>query len=140
MTAAEKKVYQKMRPYDDQLQESFEKVTQELKDAGLFEYSLFHALYRQAELLSFMIGCCYFATRHTVLGWWLGALCGGIFMQRSGWFQHECNHGSVSKNHAFNNILGSFWFGFGEAGSASWWKREHNRHHADPQRHGADIG
>jgi fatty acid desaturase len=35
--------------------------------------------------------------------------------------------------------LGSFWFGIGECGSANWWKRSHNRHHADPQRHGADV-
>lgn len=60
-------------------------------------------------------------------------------MQRSGWWQHECNHGSATSNQFLNNLMGSFWFGFGEAGSAAWWKREHNRHHADPQRHGADI-
>ncbi|KAJ3302697.1 Acyl-CoA [Kappamyces sp. JEL0829] len=139
LTPSEIALIAKRRPFDAQLQASFDKATRELKEQGLFEYSPLHLLWRNVELFTFMFLGGWAAASGTTLGWWLSALCGGIFMQRAGWFQHECNHGSSSTNQSFNNLLGSFWFGFGEAGSAAWWKREHNRHHADPQRHGADI-
>ena len=75
------------RPYDDKLQKSFERVTDELKEMGLFEYSTLHLLWRNIELFSFLFLGAWSATTGSVLGWWFGALCGGIFMQRAGWFQ-----------------------------------------------------
>jgi fatty acid desaturase len=127
-------------PFDEGLTKSYHKVTKQLENEGYFDYSFSHALYRQAELVFFCVYGCYCAIEPgQYLGFWSGVLMFGIFMQRSGWFQHECNHGSVSKYESVNFVLGSFWFGMGEAGSANWWKRTHNRHHADPQRHGADV-
>ncbi|KAI8896090.1 fatty acid desaturase-domain-containing protein [Globomyces pollinis-pini] len=140
LTLEERKAMMEQRPYDEKLQKSYKDATRRLKDQGLFDYSLTEFLWRNFELVALMSWGAWCAVEPgKYFGWWHGALILGIFMQRGGWFQHECNHGSASKYHWLNNFVGSFWFGFCEAGSAGWWKREHNRHHADPQRHGADI-
>ncbi|KAJ3262280.1 Acyl-CoA [Boothiomyces macroporosus] len=139
LTQEEKLLRSKSRPFDDDLNKSFQRATQELREIGMFDYSIGHLLWRNVELFGIMFLGGYSVVNYGNFGWWVGAFLFGLFMQRAGWFQHECNHGSASSNQALNDFLGSFWFGFGEAGSAQWWKREHNRHHADPQRHGADI-
>ena len=87
LTEKERALIAKNRPYDDKLQKSFERVTDELKEMGLFEYSTLHLLWRNIELFSFLFLGAWSATTGSVLGWWFGALCGGIFMQRAGWFQ-----------------------------------------------------
>jgi len=52
--------------------------------------------------------------------------------------QHEANHHSVTGNITIDKWIGSFFFSFGEAGSATWWTSSHNRHHASPQHVGYD--
>jgi len=82
----------------------------------------------------------------TVLGYylvhkgfyWVGMLILGITSGRCGWMQHEANHHSVTGNIAVDKVIGSFFFSFGEAGSATWWTSSHNRHHASPQHVGFD--
>ena len=84
-------------------------------------------------------------------GWyWTGMFILGITSGRCGWLQHEANHNSLTGVMAIDKILGrfahfirfhqltwfkrcSFFFSFGEAGSATWWRSSHNRHHASPQ-------
>lgn len=140
LTPEEIKAMRAKRPYDERLSNKFKTVTRDLKAMGMFDYTWQHLLWRQFEIWAiFAWGAWCALSPGAWFGWFHGATCMGVFMQRSGWFQHECNHGSSSKNHTLNKFLGSFWFGIGEAGSANWWRRAHNRHHADPQRHGADV-
>lgn len=80
LTAREKELIAKHRPFDAQLQTSFEKVTQDLKDQGLFDYSLLHVLWRTFELFFFMTLGSWAATRGSTIGWWFGALCGIFFL------------------------------------------------------------
>jgi len=140
LTLDEIAAIKELRPYDDQLTHKFHRVTRKLRDEGLFDYSVSHFLYRNFELFALLFwGAWCVVDPGKYLGKIHGALVLGLFMQRSGWFQHEANHGSTSTNHKFNIFVGTFWFGIGLAGSAQWWRRAHNRHHADPQRHGADV-
>jgi len=72
-------------------------------------------------------------------GWyWSGMMLLGITSGRCGWIQHEANHNSVTGIMAIDKIIGSFFFSVGEAGSATWWRSSHNRHHASPQHLGYD--
>jgi hypothetical protein len=115
MTAKEIERFHQSRPHDEQLERSFKRITKELKDKGMFDYTLSHFLYRNLELAFFAFWGAYCILNPGMyLGYWHGVLCLGIFMMRSGWYQHEANHGSISPYQTLNNIVGSFWFGFGE--------------------------
>jgi len=97
--------------------------------------SLFHVIYRIAEIVLMTIGGYMLVQR----GWyWTGMIIMGITSGRCGWIQHEANHNSVTGYPKIDKIIGSFFFSVGEAGSATWWRSSHNRHHASPQHIGYD--
>jgi len=97
---------------------------------GLFKFSPIHVTYRIVEIFA-MIVLGYWLVHQ---GWyWTGMFILGITSGRCGWLQHEANHNSLTGVMAIDKILGSFFFSFGEAGSATWWRSSHNRHHASPQ-------
>jgi len=101
----------------------------------LFNFSPIHTFYRLFELFAMM------AIGYSLVlrGWyWTGMFILGICSGRCGWFQHEANHNSVTGYMPIDKFLGSFFFSFGEAGSATWWRSSHNRHHASPQHVGYD--
>ncbi|KAJ3343184.1 Acyl-CoA, partial [Kappamyces sp. JEL0680] len=75
LTPSEIALIAKRRPFDAQLQASFDKATRELKEQGLFEYSPLHLLWRNVELFTFMFLGGWAAASGTTLGWWLSALC-----------------------------------------------------------------
>jgi fatty acid desaturase 2 (delta-6 desaturase) len=111
LTEEEKQEMAKKRPYDEKLSKSFDRITKELEAQGLFNYSYFDMALRQLELVVFLtFGLWCAVSPGEYFGWWTGAISCGIFMQRVGWFQHECNHGSTSKNHFLNNVIGMIEF------------------------------
>jgi len=117
------------------LLDDFDKMRQELVDEGYFKFDPIHVAYRFIELALMAV----FGYWLVLKGWyWTGMLVLGITSGRCGWMQHEANHHSVTGNIKIDKIIGSFFFSFGEAGSATWWTSSHNRHHASPQHVGYD--
>jgi len=102
---------------------------------GLFDFSPIHVTYRIVEIALMTI----LGYNLVIRGWyWLGMFIMGITSGRCGWIQHEANHNSLTGRMPIDKFIGSFFFSFGEAGSATWWISSHNRHHASPQHLGYD--
>jgi len=118
-----------------ELLNDYDELRAQLVKEGMFERSNVHVAYRIIEIFA-MIVLGYFLV---LKGWyWTGMIILGITSGRCGWIQHEANHNSLTGVMAIDKIIGSFFFSFGEAGSATWWRSSHNRHHASPQHLGFD--
>jgi fatty acid desaturase 2 (delta-6 desaturase) len=125
---------------DNELLHDFRLLTQQLKDDGYFKSNIPHIIYRHIELILMFFGgiqCVLYST--TYLGYIIGIVILGIAQGRSGWLQHEANHNSLTRVAWIDRIIGSFWFAMGESGSASWWRKSHNQHHASVQHKGWDV-
>jgi len=117
------------------LLQDFDKLRADLVKEGMYKMSPIHVAYRIIELVLM-----------TLVGYWLvwkgfywtGMTILGITSGRCGWIQHEANHNSLTGIINIDKWIGSFFFSFGEAGSATWWISSHNRHHASPQHLGYD--
>ena len=129
------------RPYDATnddpkqvyMKEDFRNFTNQLKKDGYFDPSVPHILYRHIELISFFVLGGYLVTLNNTWLYCLGILILGFSQGRAGWLQHEANHNSLTGIWSLDKVIGSFWFSVGESGSAGWWRRSHNRHHASAQ-------
>jgi len=71
----------------------------------------------------------------------LGLLVLGIAEGRCGWLMHEGGHNSLTGNIKIDRTLQIWIYGVGCGMSAGWWRSQHNRHHAAPQKlkHDADL-
>jgi len=119
-----------------ELLNDFDALRQQLVKEGMFDRSSLHVAYRLIEILLMTV----FGYWLVCKGWyWTGMAILGITSGRCGWIQHEANHNSVTGVMAIDKMIGSFFFSFGEAGSATWWRSSHNRHHASPQHIGYDA-
>lgn len=63
----------------------------------------------------------------------------GIAQGRCGWLQHECGHCSFTGYIPLDRRLQEFIYGFGTGMSGAWWRNQHNKHHAAPQKVGRDV-
>merc|ERR1719231_1232569 len=70
--------------------------------------------------------------------WWPGALVAGIAQGRCGWLQHEGGHYSLTGNIKLDRHLQMIIYGLGCGMSGCYWRNQHNKHHATPQKLGAD--
>jgi fatty acid desaturase len=55
---------------------------------------------------------------------------------RCGWLMHEGGHYSLTGKIAIDRTLQIIIYGVGCGMSGSWWRNQHNKHHAMPQRVG----
>ena len=130
------------RPADsgtaDPLTADFRALRSQLVAEGFFEPDPAHIAYRLAELL----------VMHAVgvaLVWagWVatGILVLGIAQGRCGWLQHEGGHYSLTGNIAWDRHVQMFSYGLGCGMSGCYWRNQHNKHHAAPQklRHDTDL-
>lgn len=118
------------------LMEDFEKLTQELIAEGYFKPSTAHAVYRVAEvILLHLAGGWLILNGYLPIGIALLALGQG----RCGWLMHEGGHVSLTGNVKFDHALQVVVYGVGCGMSASWWRNQHNKHHAMPQKLGHDV-
>ncbi|KNC53791.1 delta-5 desaturase [Thecamonas trahens ATCC 50062] len=114
----------------------YEKLRRDLVAEGFFEPSLVHVVWRFAQLALL-----------SVLGVWLllngwvvsGVLVMGLMQGQSGWLQHECGHYSLTGKVGLDQLLHELLFGVFSSMSASWWRKQHNKHHARPQQLDADV-
>merc|ERR1711959_157147 len=82
-----------------------------------------------------LLGCSSWALRA------MGIIVLGIAEGRCGWLMHEGGHGSLTGKIKIDRTLQIWLYGLGCGMSAGWWRSQHNRHHAAPQKlkHDADL-
>eukprot|EP01050_Picozoa_sp_SAG11_P021749 SAG11_NODE_3938_length_2142_cov_1.162017_2_plen_436_part_00 len=136
---------QERLPGQTALLADFARLHSALQAEGMFEPAPFHIALRLLEL----------AVLHAV-GLWLllsaspgllfpshmakviGVVLLGIGSGRCGWLMHEGGHYSLTGDIQIDRWLQVVLYGFGCGMSAGWWRSQHNRHHAMPQKEGAD--
>merc|ERR1719498_783548 len=63
----------------------------------------------------------------------------GIVSGRCGWLMHEGGHYSLTGNIQKDRFLQIVIYGVGCGMSAAWWRNQHNKHHATPQKLKHDV-
>jgi len=139
------------------LVDDFRKLTQDLKDEGMFDPSWLHVAYRITELFVMVLGgifMMYYADPPTdnsfgftpyqpystdTLVFWTAFIIVGIGRGRCGWFMHEGGHGSLTGSLHADWRIQEFFYNFGTGLSASYWRNQHNKHHAAPQKVDHDV-
>jgi fatty acid desaturase len=119
------------------MSQDFVKLRRELEAEGWFKPSYAHLLYRISELVVLhAIGICMLL----YTGFWLPALAIlGIGEGRCGWLMHEGGHYSLTGYMPFDVKLQEFFYAMGCGMSGAWWRNQHNRHHATPQKLKHDV-
>lgn len=123
-------------PGQKKLLDDFNAFQDELKKEGYFEPSISHVCLRIFEILFLhAIGFYLLFNNHIILGTCILGLVSG----RCGWLMHEGGHYSLTGKIALDKALQVVLYGIGCGMSASWWRSQHNRHHAMPQKLGYDV-
>ena len=119
----------------DPLSRDYAKLFNELHEEGYFNPNPRHIAFRCAEVVAM-----YYAGIMMVWNgwWWLGAAVMGIAQGRCGWLQHEGGHYSLTGNIKVDRHLQMVIYGIGCGMSGCYWRNQHNKHHATPQKLGAD--
>eukprot|EP00030_Apusomonadida_sp_AF-17_P004208 a508597_212.p1 GENE.a508597_212~~a508597_212.p1 ORF type:complete len:442 (+),score=134.65 a508597_212:76-1326(+) len=108
----------------------------ELEAEGMFEPSMAHVLWRLAQLAGLAALGVWLLGR----GWLLaGAVVLGLMQAQSGWLQHEFGHYSGLGSIPGDRLMHLLSFGVLSSMSATWWRRNHNKHHAAPQQLQHDV-
>ncbi len=119
----------------DELSADYAKLKAELHAEGYFEPNLLLVGYRIAEVVALYAAGCWMVLQGW---WWLGAFVMGIAQGRAGWLMHEGGHYSLTGNISIDRHLQSLFYGLGCGMSARYWRNQHNKHHATPQKLDAD--
>jgi len=73
-------------------------------------------------------------------GWTMpGLMMLGLAEGRCGWLMHEGGHYSLTGNITVDRHIQMFFYGLGCGMSGAWWRNQHNKHHATPQKIGHDV-
>jgi len=115
----------------------FEALRQQLKDEGFYDPDYLHIAYRIFEVAALIAFGGYLAVQYwesSILITILGLVIAGIGQGRCGWLMHEGGHCSLTGNIPVDWNLQRFFYGFGCGMSARWWRIQHNKHHATPQK------
>ena len=113
----------------------FRKLSKELKDEGYFEPDIIEVTYRIFELIGLFIMSLYIYRYSSICGIFIY----GIFSGRCGWLMHEAGHYSLTGNIKIDRYLQAIIYGFGCGMSGKWWRTQHNKHHACPQKLKHDV-
>eukprot|EP00615_Pteridomonas_danica_P004963 CAMPEP_0114336340 /NCGR_PEP_ID=MMETSP0101-20121206/5641_1 /TAXON_ID=38822 ORGANISM="Pteridomonas danica, Strain PT" /NCGR_SAMPLE_ID=MMETSP0101 /ASSEMBLY_ACC=CAM_ASM_000211 /LENGTH=233 /DNA_ID=CAMNT_0001468229 /DNA_START=91 /DNA_END=789 /DNA_ORIENTATION=+ len=131
----------KKRGYNgkEALTKDFLKFRKELEAEGMFKPSPGHIAYRVIELLviHYMGVMLFFQPSYALKA--LGLLTLGIGSGRCGWLMHEGGHYSLTGNITTDRFLQIIIFGVGCGMSGAWWRNQHNKHHATPQKLKHDV-
>lgn len=127
--------------------EDFANLHRDLMAEGYFDPNYPHIIYRYAEIfIMFGIGC--YLLYRCEIPWlpcaflrFLGLVMLGLVEGRCGWLMHEGGHGSLTGHIKLDRRLQQWTYGLGCGMSGGWWRSQHNRHHACPQKlqHDADL-
>jgi fatty acid desaturase len=136
--ADQEKISKLYLPGQQELLNDFNKLQKELEDEGYFKPSIPHVIFRILEIVIFYIFTFYNIFNGRIL---LGCFFGGITCGRCGWFMHEAGHYSLTGNIWMDRLLQNTSIGLSCSLSSSYWRSQHNKHHAMPQRleHDTDL-
>jgi len=118
------------------LMKDFDELTRDLEAEGFFKPDIPHVIFRIAELLAMFVVGFYLLLNGQII---LGLLIAGVAQGRCGWFMHEGGHYSLTGHIPTDRLLQIFFYGTGCGMSGSWWRNQHNKHHATPQKIGHDV-
>lgn len=121
----------------DPLVVDFLKLRRDFEREGLFRPSPAHVAYRIVEIVAMHAVGLYLVLG---AGWfYTGLVLLGLAQGRCGWFMHEGGHYSATGSIAVDKALQVFFYGFGCGMSAAFWRNQHNKHHATPQKLRYDV-
>jgi fatty acid desaturase len=109
----------------------------QLEAEGMFKPSSAHIAYRMLELVV-MHAVGLWLVFSTPL-WLFGLVMLGIAEGRCGWLMHEGGHHSMTGIIPIDVKLQEVIYGFGCGMSGAWWRVQHNKHHAAPQKLNHDV-
>merc|ERR1712086_1223573 len=119
----------------DPLTRDFRVLREQLRTEGFFDPSVRQITWRMTELFLMHIIGVYLVLQ----GYrWPGIAVLGVASGRCGWFMHEGGHYSLTGNIKFDRHIQMFFYGVGCGMSGCYWRNQHNKHHATPQKLGAD--
>ncbi|KAJ1432811.1 fatty acid desaturase-domain-containing protein [Ochromonadaceae sp. CCMP2298] len=134
--ADEKEIKQQALPGQLDLLADFDQLTRDLEKEGFFEPAPLHVAYRCLEILAIYSAGFYLMRNGQIL---LGLLLAAVAQGRCGWLMHEGGHYSLTGNITLDRGLQILFYGVGCGMSGSWWRSQHNKHHAMPQKIGHDV-
>jgi len=124
------------------LSKDFVELRLQLEKEGFFAPNTLHAIYRVVEVLALFVTSFYFLSFGVEQQPFLaiaGILLLGVSEGRCGWLMHEAGHYSLSGNIKVDLRLQEFIYGVGCGMSGGWWRNQHNKHHATPQKLKHDV-
>merc|ERR1711871_1367201 len=113
----------------------FIKLRDSLKEEGFFEPDTFYTVYRFAELVAMHVIGLSLVYNYTMPSMVIGLFILGLASGRCGWYMHEGGHYSLTGHIPTDKMIQSFGCGM----SASFWRNQHNKHHATPQKLKHDV-
>ncbi len=124
-------------PENKELLNDFYLLKQKLTALGFFKPSLLHITMRIAEIIFifFTASFLFYLKKNTFLACFLFGIAEG----RSGWLMHEAGHYSLTGNIKIDRRIQTLFYCLGCGMSASYWRNQHNKHHATPQKLNHDV-
>lgn len=125
---------------ESEILKDFAALRAEFVKEGKFNPSIPHVIYRIAEVLV-MHAIGFSLILGSSKGWYhfLGLLVLGLAQGRCGWLMHEGGHYSLTGKIGVDKHLQMAIYGLGCGMSGAWWRNQHNKHHATPQKLKHDV-
>ena len=125
-------------PKNKELLTDFYILKQKLVNMGYFKPSISHVTYRGLEIaLLFFVATLGFHLK--LFNIVIACFIFGIAEGRCGWFMHEAGHYSLTGNIVIDRKIQNIFYGLGCGMSSTYWRNQHNKHHATPQKLKHDV-
>uniref|UniRef100_A0A7S1Y1B1 Cytochrome b5 heme-binding domain-containing protein n=1 Tax=Phaeomonas parva TaxID=124430 RepID=A0A7S1Y1B1_9STRA len=122
------------------LSEDYAALRKQLEEEGFFEPSMTECVYRTSEIIAMhLLGAYIFMTNESMGMKALGLVVLGLAQGRCGWLMHEGGHYSMTGHIPTDRVLQVAIYGIGCGMSGAWWRNQHNKHHATPQKLQHDV-
>ena len=119
------------------LTRGYARLREEFAREGRFDPNRSEIVYRVGEVVLMHVVGAYLvlATGYAAAGIILLGLASG----RCGWLMHEAGHYSLTGEISVDRALQELIYGVGCGMSGAWWRNQHNKHHATPQKLQHDV-
>uniref|UniRef100_A0A7S0QVE4 Cytochrome b5 heme-binding domain-containing protein n=1 Tax=Pyramimonas obovata TaxID=1411642 RepID=A0A7S0QVE4_9CHLO len=121
------------------LNKDFEAFREQLIQEGFFKPNIPHVVKRVTEVAAMFVVASWMMLQTNALVVALGIAIHGIAQGRCGWLMHEGGHYSLTGNISIDRRLQELIYGLGCGMSGAWWRNQHNKHHATPQKLQHDV-
>jgi len=123
------------------LSRDYAALRKELEDEGFFKPSISHVVYRVFEVVALFVAGALLINAGEAFSalFFAGMTLFGIAQGRCGWLMHEGGHYSLTGVIKTDKFLQEVIYGVGCGMSGGWWRSQHNKHHATPQKLKHDV-